>query len=139
MPALRGHLLFQLDFGSRSLCIYLLGLWASPSALSSPHQPSRPDFPAALNSAPVYFCSPYLLTYKYKSRRSLLPLLFARMGSSSGSTIRFRFFFPTSYQALSACQTLGLGLSPCPILPLWSDYLESFSSEVYLAPVHGDT
>lgn len=64
MPALHGHLLFRLDFGSRRLCIYVLGLWVSPSALSSPRKPSRPDFPAALNSASVYFYSPYLLTYR---------------------------------------------------------------------------
>lgn len=37
---------------------------------------------------------------------------------------------------LTACQTLGL--SPCPVLPLWSGNLESWP-EVYIAPGHGDT
>lgn len=144
MPALRGHSLFRLDFGSRSLCIYLLGLWVSPSALFSHCKPSRPDFPAALNSVPVYFCSPYLLTYRSMCPsasqgdpycHSCLP----GWGLAQEVPFVFDSFFPTSYQALSACQTLGLGLSPCPILPLWSDYLESSCPEVYIAPVHGDT
>lgn len=61
MPTLCGHLLFQRDYGSRNMCVYLPGLWVSPCALSSPHEPIRPGFLASLSSTPVCFCNPYFL------------------------------------------------------------------------------